>query len=238
MNYVMKKIELCILTIGALVLLSGCAIYSSGTVELNVSDIREVVSDENISLMSPVTLEIDMSESEDDFSTQDECDELGKEMVDFLIEESAGDELLEPFFASFSPRVCKFGAPTVFLVDTEIPLVNGVEGWQNADTLLGVMTLVSERGIKVYLMYNLDDRDFLRECDPSSDEIVSTIKVNLKNENQLEEIIVQGVFLDGQAVNYGVYELERHSGIEIMLSNVGSVLLQCQGSVLAFELKI
>ena len=221
----MKELWVYIFAICTLIFLSGCKF--NVTADLYIADIREVVLKENSNLTTSATLEVEVP-------SQEKCNESSDELI----------RLMEGLVLNLSPRGCvDIGFSTYLLLDTDIPIVNGMIAWEQADTLLGVMTLISDNVVQVYMMNNLEKFEILSkrvrdEHFQSLDISKSIIKVILNNDAQTETITARGVFLNGDPVdNFEEYELKRRKELEIKLSNVAAANLGTDGNAFAFLLQ-
>lgn len=236
-NSKMKKLPACILIALTLSFLSSCHFHV--TTYLNVDDIREVVDNNDSILSMSATIGVGAFEDEKG------CREIVSEFSD----------LIEEFLQNASPNECVGDEDWFYqLIDTEIPIVKEYDVWKRTDSLFGILTKVSDRVVRVYMLTNLDKFELLRERvgerfeeldgDANKEEYSdlfdiseSGIRVVLNNDQQTQMITVSGVFVNKEPVDgYKVFELQQKGEVEILLFEEGAAKLAEEGIALVFML--
>ena len=222
----MKKLRINIFAICTLIFLTGCKF--NVTANLDIADIRAAVLNQSSNLTTLATLEVEVP-------SQEKCNESSEELI----------RLMEGLVLNLSPKGCvNVGFSTYLLLDTDIPIVYGISKWEQADTLLGIMTFISDGLARVYVMNNLEKFAILskrvrKEHFQSLDISKSIIKIILKNDVQTETVFSRVVFLNGDPVDkFEEYELQHQKELEIELSNVAATNLERNGTAFAFLFKI
>ena len=217
----MKRLGIFALTVCMMTLLSACNF--DVTAELNVADIRKAALDQQSDLMTSATLEVFVPES--DQVTLEQCEERKKELVEELKEHVSIIEV----------RGCENLTSDIFIqIDIEIPIVSSMSEWENANSLLGILTLIASdsKSVDVFVVNNLEKFEELWAR-------YLSIIVKLINGDQAEMIFIQDVFLNNDpVVSHQKLELTQQSKNEIGLSNVSTRYLEENGKALVFSLEI
>ena len=221
----MKKKWNSILLIFSITVLSACDF--NVTSDLYTSDLRDVVANENANLMALATLEIEVISDE-------ECKENATQIAN----------LLKEFISKVSSRGClRKDFDNYLALDTEIPIVNGFNSWNQVNSLLGIIVVESNVGIDVFFATDLDKFEVLNkrvsdEFDQSLNIAKSDVKLNLHSDKQTEIVAVSSAFVDRKPIDWHTeFELSRRGKMEIQLSNVGSAHIERAGYAYAFMLK-
>ena len=214
-----------ILLIFSIAVLSACKF--NVTSDLYSSDLRDAVANQNANLMALATLEIEVVSDE-------QCKENATEIAD----------LLEGFVSKISTRGCVSKEFDTYLVlDAKIPIVNGFNSWNRANSLLGIVAVESKRGVGVFfasdpVKFQILNKRVSDEFDQSLNLAESEVKLNLRADKQAETVAVSGAFVNGRPIDrYTEFELARRGKLEILLSNVGSAHIENAGYAYAFLLK-
>lgn len=214
-----------ILLIFSIAVLSACKF--NVTSDLYTSDLRDAVASQNANLMALATLEIEVVSDE-------QCKENATEIAD----------LLEGFVSKISTRGCVSKEFDTYLVlDAKIPIVNGFNSWNRANSLLGIVAVESNRGVGVFfasdpIKFQILNKRVSDEFDQSLNLAESEVKLNLRGDKQTETVAVSGAFVNGRPIDrYTEFELARRGKLEILLSNVGSAHIESAGYAYAFLLK-
>ncbi len=220
----MKKKWNSILLIFAITVLSACDF--NVTSDLYTSDLRDVVANENANLVTLATLKLEMISNE-------ECKKNATQIAN----------LLKGFISKISTRGCvRKDFDTYLVLDADIPIVNGFNSWNQANSLLGIVAVESNMGIDVFFATDLDKFEVLNErvsdeFDQSLNIANSDVKLILHSEKQTEIVTVLSAFVDSRPIEHTEFELSRRRKIEILLSNVGSAHIESAGYAYAFMLK-
>ena len=214
-----------ILLIFSIAVLSACKF--NVTSDLYTSDLRDAVANQNANLMALATLEIEVVSDE-------QCKENATEIAD----------LLEGFVSKISTRGCVSKEFDTYLVlDAKIPIVNGFNSWNRANSLLGIVAVKSKMGVGVFfasdpVKFQILNKRVSDEFDQSLNLAESEVKLNLRGDKQTETVAVSGAFVNGRPIDrYTEFELARRGKLEILLSNVGSAHIESAGYAYAFMLK-
>ena len=196
--------------------------------ELYVSDLKDVASGKEPSLLTPTTLTIEIPSC-------DKYDEYAKRLSGVAV----------GLLPEFRPRGCEDGGFSDLLrAEALIPIVADPKVWSDTGSMFGLLVEGQEGKIAVTMLVDqnkqgvladrLDD-EFHRTLDLSK----STIKVVLNNDlRALHTYVVKGVFVDGLPIAEPErFELERRRTAEIVLSNVAASRLARHGAVHALILE-
>ena len=218
----MKKFWITFLLTSALLSLSGCKFDL--VAEIRIDDIKRVSANEDTQLTTLVNLDFEIPYEEN-------CKEYSSQFI----------SLVEEFVIDVYSRGCETREDGIYLLTNfRIPIVQGLEAWENTNVLFGLMVFVSEQGSGVFLMNNLDQyqaltKRFSYEFGENVDISASRFRFIVRTFLTPEVIAAGGVFGNGVPVD-GSKEivLKRRERISIELSNVGSANLGVNGSALVF----
>ena len=213
-------------TVVAATILSACNFDVAP--ELYVSDLKDVASGKELSLLTPTTLTIEIPSC-------DKYDEYAKRLSGVAV----------GMLPEFRPRGCEDGGFRDLLrAEALIPIVADPKVWSDTGSMFGFLVEGQEGKIAVTMLVDqnkqgvladrLDD-EFHRTLDLSK----STIKVVLNNDlRALHTYVVKGVFVNGLPIAEPErFELERRRTAEIVLSNVAASRLARHGAVHALILE-
>ena len=212
--------------VAAATILSGCNFDVAP--ELYVSDLKDVASGKELSLLTPTTLVIEIPS----------CDKY-----DEYAERLSGVAM--GMLPEFRLKGCEDGGFSDLLrAEAQIPIVADPKVWSQTGSMFGllvegqdgkiVVTMLVDQNKQGVLSDRLDD-EFHRTLDLSK----STIKVVLNNDLRAPQAyVVKGVFVDGLPIAEPErFELERRRTAEIVLSNVSASRLARHGAVNALILQ-
>ena len=137
----------------------------------------------------------------------------------------------------FSPKGCvKRGLDSFLLADTQIPLLNSMGAWKEADSLFGMVLTAKEDKIHMAMTMDLVKYEILTrrmkdEFHQSVDLADSSITIVLNNdEAQPIRLTVNGVFVNSKPAAIDTdYELLRRHKAEIRFSNVATAYMATHG---------
>ena len=221
----MNKLRACVALAAVLLFLSGCKFDLIA--ELRLRDVRIVGESEDTQLFTQANLEFSIPSDE-------HCKEYSTKLV----------SMLEGYVLNVDFRSCEADEHGANLVlNFRIPVINGLEAWQEANLLFGIVVIESDLALGAFMANNLDiyqvvARRLSLEFGKSLNMADSKITVLVRTFLSPETIFVNGVFANDKPMD-GAKEilLKRRERISIQLSNVGAANLAENGASLILFLK-
>ena len=222
----MMKTKL-IVTVLAVAVLAGCQLNL--VADVYSSDLRASLAGET-DLSSPATLAFQIPSTDD-------CDEHAVSIR----------EIMAGVLSDFTPKGCESeGMESFLFADTQMPIFNSEEAWQNADTLFGLLTVSSPDPEHIGLSIVLDTAKYelltSRMREKFSQTVnLSTSKVELilnNDERRAIKFSVRDAFVNSEAAHgEHEYKLARRHKATIQLSNVAATHLARKGRAAGFTLR-
>ena len=210
----------------ALLFLTGCKMEME--TDLYSSDMRVTAAGEE-NLFTPATLALPVT-------SVDECEKDTGQIV----------AIMQGIVDSFEPRGCERKDMESFLLaGLQIPLLDSVADWEQADALFGIISQPDRNGgehTNVFIMMNLPKYKILAErvkdeFYQSLDLDESSISVVLNNDEREDiTIMAEGAFVQGKPELAAEFTVPRRGQIAIGLSNVSVGFLGRNGSAPVFTL--